>query len=191
MTRHEQISGNLGALVTDQGKPSKGGNPISPAPSIKPNEEWLDSQEELPYQEGPALPSPQEEKITKDPSREINMVHLLEIEDDNDSMERVNLDDYNSYDYKQYLSDEDMLDDPAAARAKTAEHKNPPPPPPPAVTVTVKLEDEDREDETASHRARNQKCAERRQRLLDRLQEDVGEPHDYSNNDLRNVINVG
>ena len=88
------------------------------------------------------------------------MVHLLEIEDDNDSMERVNLDDYNSYDYKQYLSDEDMLGDPAAARANTPEYRNPPPPPPPAVTVTVKLEDEDREDETVRGRARDQKCAE-------------------------------
>ena len=65
-------------------------------------------------------------------------------------MERVNLDDYNSEDYKQYLSDEDMPDDPAT-RAKTSEYRNPPPPPPPppplAVTVTMKLEDEDKEDE--------------------------------------------
>ena len=81
-----------------------------------------------------------------------------------------------------------MLDDPAAARAKTPEYRNPPPPP--AVTVTVKLEDKDREDETARHRARNHEHAERRQRLLDRLQEDVREPHDYSNNDLCNVINI-
>jgi len=47
------------------------------------------------------------------------MVRLLDLEDDDDSMERVNLDDYNSEDYKQYLSDEDMLDDPAVAQAKT------------------------------------------------------------------------
>ena len=72
----------------------------------------------------------------------------------------MNLDDYNSYDYKQYLSDEDMHDDPAAARAKTAEHKNPPPPPPPAVTVIVKLEDQDRENEMEHRRACNQKRAE-------------------------------
>ena len=39
-------------------------------------------------------------------------------------------------------------------------------------------------------RIHNQKRTERRQRLLDRLQEDVGEPHDYSNNDLRNVIDI-
>jgi len=62
-------------------------------------------------------------------------------------MERVNLDDYNSEDYKQYLSDEDMLDDPATTQAKTPEYRNPPPPPPPpAITVRVKLEDKDLED---------------------------------------------
>ena len=71
-------------------------------------------------------------------------------------MERVNLDDYNSEDYKQYLSDEDMLDYLAATRAKTPEYRNPPPPPaPPAVMVTVKLEDKDSEDETMRRRARN------------------------------------
>ena len=59
------------------------------------------------------------------------------------------------------------------------------------VTVTVKLEDEDREGKMARHRIRNQKRAERRQRLLNRLQEDVGESHDHSNNDLHNVINIG
>ena len=37
---------------------------------------------------------------------------------------------------------------------------------------------------------RNQKCAERRQRLLERLQKDTGGSHDYSNNDLCNVINI-
>ena len=59
-------------------------------------------------------------------------------------MERVNLDDYNSEDYKQYLSDEDMLDDPATTQAKTPEYRNPPPPL--AITVRVKLEDKDLED---------------------------------------------
>ena len=57
------------------------------------------------------------------------MVRLLEIKDDDVSMERVNLDDYNSDDYKEYLSDEDMLDDPATAQAKaTLEYRYPPAP---------------------------------------------------------------
>ena len=55
----------------------------------------------------------------------------------------------------------------------------------------MKLEDQDRENEMEHHRARNQKRAERRQCLFDHLQQDVGDPHDYSNNDLRNVINIG
>jgi hypothetical protein len=92
-TSHEQIFGNPGALVTDQGKPNEGGNPISPPPTLKPNPDWPDNGEELSYEEGLPLPSPQEERCTKDPSRDINLVRLLEIEDDDDSMERVNLDD--------------------------------------------------------------------------------------------------
>ena len=114
------------------------------------------------------------------------MVRLLEIEDDDDSIERVNLDDYNSDDYKEYLSDEDMLNDPATAQMKTPDYRNPPPPPL-AVMVIMKLEDDDREVEMVCRRIRNQKQTER---LHNRLQEDVGESHDYSNNDLRNVINI-
>ena len=55
------------------------------------------------------------------------MVHLLELEDDDDSMERVNLDDYSSDNYKQYLSNEDVLDIPTATRANTLEYRKPPP----------------------------------------------------------------
>ena len=33
-TGHEQIFGNPGALVTDQGKPNEGGNPISHPPTL-------------------------------------------------------------------------------------------------------------------------------------------------------------
>ena len=93
------------------------------------------------------------------------MLRLLELEDED---ERINLDNYNSDDYKQYFSDEDMLDDLSPAQAKTPEYRIPPPPPPPppspaAVTVTVKLEDENKEEEMARRRARNQKHTERRQ----------------------------
>ena len=102
----------------------------------------------------------------------------------------MNLDDYNSDDYKVYLSDDDMQANQTNAEAKAnPDYRSPPPPP--AVTVTVKLEDEDKEIKKARRRIRNQKRAKRRQRQLDRLHEDVGESHDYSNNDLRNVINIG
>jgi len=57
------------------------------------------------------------------------MVRLVEIEDEHDSMERVNLDNYNSDDYKEYLSDEDMLDDQITAQAKaTPDYRSLPPP---------------------------------------------------------------
>ena len=149
--------------VTNQEKPNKEGNPNSPSLIIKPTEDCPKEEEKLPYQEGLALPSPQKQEDTKDPSREINMLRLLELEDED---ERINLDDYNSDDYKQYFSDEDMLDDLCPAQAKTPEYRIPPPPPA-AVTVTVKLEDENKEEEMACRRARNQKRTERRQRALD------------------------
>ena len=36
--------------------------------------------EELPFQEGPALPTPHEEEDTEDLTREVNMVRLMEID---------------------------------------------------------------------------------------------------------------
>ena len=67
------------------------------------------------------------------------MLQLMEIEEEDDSIERVNLDDYNSKDYKEYASNDNMLDDQATAQAKaTPDYRSHPPPP--TVTVTVKLE---------------------------------------------------
>ena len=45
-------------------------------------------------------------------------VWLMEIDDEDDPMERVNLDDYNSNDYKVYLSDDDMQANQTNAEAK-------------------------------------------------------------------------
>ena len=92
------------------------------------------------------------------------MVRLLEIEDDDDSIERVNLDDYNT--------DNDMQ----ATQTTTEEKGNPNHEsslPPPTVTVTVKLEDEDKEIEKWCRRIRKQKHTERCQRLLNHHQEDA------------------
>ena len=77
--------------------------------------------EELPFQERPALPPPREEEDTKDLSREVNMVHLMEIDNEDDSIERVNLDDYDSDDFKEHLSDDDMQ----AAQTTTEVKANP------------------------------------------------------------------
>jgi len=70
--------------------------------------------------------------------------------------------------------------------------KEDPPTPPPAVTVTVQLEEPHPiEDLYERRRLLNQKKAFRRQRLANNLQEQQGDNYDYSNCDLRSVINVG
>ena len=66
------------------------------------------------------------------------------------------------------------------------------PAPPPAVTVTVQLEEKHpAEDHYECRRLLNQKKAFRHQRLANRQQEQQGDNYDYSNCDLRNVINIG
>src|SRR6185503_8225612 len=68
----------------------------------------------------------------------------------------------------------------------------PPPPPPPAVTVTVQLDEQNPAEDLYEHRRQlNQKRACRCQRLANTLQEQQGDNYDYSNCDLRSLINVG
>ena len=95
---------------------------------------------ELPYQEGPPLPPPRAEENPEDSSREIMMVRLMEIDNDDDSMERVNLDDYDSNDFKEYLVDDEMKMTVAEVTANfnsEAHHH------PSSVKVTVKLKEEE------------------------------------------------
>ena len=56
-------------------------------------------------------------------------------------MERLNLDDYNSDDYDEYLFDNMETTPPAITEAQAA-IKQDPPAPPPVVTVTVQLEEQ-------------------------------------------------
>jgi len=56
-------------------------------------------------------------------------------------MERLNLDDYNSDDYDEYLSDNMEATPTAITEVKTT-IKQDPQSAPPAVTVTIQLEDE-------------------------------------------------
>ena len=112
----------------------------------------------------------------------------MEIDNDDDSMKRVNLDDYDSADFKEYLFDDEIQTTTAEV---TANFKSEPHRPPPSIKVTIKMEEEDNDHEQERRRTRNQKCAECRQRVHERVQKDTGESHDYSNNDLRNVINIG
>ena len=68
------------------------------------------------------------------------MVRISEVhESDDDSMERLNLDDYNSDDYDEYVTN-NMETTPMAITEVKATIKQDPPLAPPAVTVTVQLE---------------------------------------------------
>ena len=106
-------------------------------------------------------------------------------------MERLNLDDYNSDDYDEYLSDNMETTPPTVPEAQ-ATTKQDLPAPPPAVTVTVQLEEQHAAEDLYERRLLlNQKRAFRRQRLANRQQEQQDDNYDYSNSDLRNVINIG
>ena len=100
------------------------------------------------------------------------MVRISELhESDDDSMERLNLDDYNSDDYDEYLSDNMETTPPAVTEAQAAT-KQDPPAPPPAVIVTVQLEEQHAaEDLYERCRLLNRKRVFRRQRLANRQQE--------------------
>ena len=120
------------------------------------------------------------------------MVRISEVhEPEDDSTERLNLDDYNSDDFDEYLSDNMETTPPTIIEAQ-ATTKQDLPAPPPAVIVTVQLEEQHVvEDLYECHRLLNQKRAFRRQRLANRQQEQQGDNYDYSNSDLRNMINIG
>ena len=107
---------------------------------------------ELPYQEEPPLLPPRVEEDLEDPSREVLMVRLMEIDNDDDSMKRVNLDDYDSADFKEYLSDDEILTTTAEV---TANFKSEPHRPPPSVKVTIKMEGEDNDHEQERRRTGN------------------------------------
>src|SRR4026208_2087109 len=81
---------------------------------------------------------------------------------------------------------------PTITEAQVTTKEDLPAPPPPAVTITVQLDKQHpTEDLYECRRLLNQKRAFRRQRLANTLQEQQGDNYDYSNCDLRSVINVG
>ena len=58
--------------------------------------------------------------------------------------------------------------------------------------VTIQVEDDPMAvDLYERRRSRNQKWEFRSQQVVDRRQEQQGDNYDYSNSDLRNVINIG
>jgi len=95
--------------------------------------------DELPFQEGAPLDPPEsiEDQDVKNLCREILMVRISELhESDDNSMECINLDDYNSNEYDEYLSNNMETTPTAITEVKTI-IKQDPPLAPPAVTVTV------------------------------------------------------
>ena len=129
---------------------------------------------DLPFQQSNPLVSSsgkQDHKV-QDLCREILMVRISEVpEPEGDSTERLNLDDYNSDDFDEFLSD-NMETTPPTITEPQATVKEDPPAPPPAVTVTVQLEEQHTaEDLYERRRLLNQKRAFRRQRLANSQQE--------------------
>ena len=94
------------------------------------------------------------------------MVRISEVQEpEGDSTECLNLNDYNSDDFDEYLSD-NMETTPPTITEPQATTKQDPPAPPPAVTVTEQLEEQHlAEDLYERHRLLNQKRAFRRQHL--------------------------
>ena len=147
---------------------------------------------DLPYQQSTLLypSSSKQDQEVQDLCREILMVRIAE-EPEGDPTERLNLDDYNSDDFDEYLSDNMETTPPTITEAQ-ATTKQDPPAPPPVMTVTVQLEEQHlAEDLYERRRLLNQKRVFRRQRLANSQQEQQGDNYDFSNCDLRNVINVG
>ena len=94
---------------------------------------------DLPFQQSTPLdpPSSKQDQEIQDLCREILMVRISEVhEPEDDPMERLNLDDYNSDDFDEYLSD-NMETTPTKVTETQPAAKQDSPAPPPAVTVTV------------------------------------------------------
>ena len=149
---------------------------------------------DLPFQQSTPLDpsSSKQDQEVQDLCREILMVCIFEVpKPEGDSTEHLHLDDYNSDDFDKYLSDNMETTPPTITEAQPT-IKQDPPAPPPVVTVTVQLEEQHPAEDLYERLCLlNQKRAFRRQRLANSQQEQQGDNYDYSNCDLRNVINVG
>ena len=99
---------------------------------------------DLPYQQSTPLDpsSSKQDQEVQDLCHEILMVRIAE-EPEGDPTERLNLDDYNSDDFNEYLSDNMKITPPTITEAQVATKEDLPAPPPPplAVTITVQLDE--------------------------------------------------
>ena len=99
---------------------------------------------DLPYQQSSPLDSSssKQDQEVQDLCHEILMVRISEVHElEDDSTERLNLDDYNSDDFDEYLFDNMETTTPMVTETQAAS-KQDLPAPPPAVTVTVQLEEQ-------------------------------------------------
>ena len=123
---------------------------------------------DLPFQQSTPLDpsSSKQDQEIQDLCREILMVCISEVQEPKgDPSEHLNLDDYNSDDFDEYLSDNMETTPPTITEAEATIKKDPPAPPP-AVTVTMQLEEQhSAEDLYERRRLLNQKTAFRHQRL--------------------------
>jgi len=125
------------------------------------------------------------------------MVRIIEIDESDDSLERLNLEDYNSGDFKEYLSDDDIdatlatMTTMTTIEIKTNVHTDPRATSPSiTVTVTVKMDDDNNND-MERRRIRNHKRAIHRHCVAKRYQDQNYDSYDYSNHGLRNDTNIG
>jgi len=98
---------------------------------------------DLPFQQSTPLDlsSSKQDQEIHDLCCEILMVRISEVhEPEDDSTERLNLDDYNYDDFGEYLSDNIETTLPSITDAQGT-MKQDPPAPPPAVTITVQVEE--------------------------------------------------
>jgi hypothetical protein len=115
------------------------------------------------------LSSSKQDQEIQDLCHEILVVRIFEVhEPEDDSTERLSIDDYNSDDFDKYLSDNMETTPPTVTEAQAAT-KQDSLALPPAVTVTVQLEEQHAIEDLYEHRRLlNQKRAFRRQRLANR-----------------------
>ena len=96
---------------------------------------------DLSYQQSTPLDSSssKQDQEIQDLRHEILMVRIAE-EPEGDPTERLNLDDYNSDDFNEYLSDSMETTPPTITEAQVTTKEDLPAPPPPVVIVTVQLD---------------------------------------------------
>ena len=109
---------------------------------------------DLPFQQSTPLDpsSSKQDQEIQDLCREILMVRISEVhEPKDDSTECLNLDEYNSDDFDEYLSDNMETTAPTITKAQ-ATTKQDLRAPPPAVTITIQLKEQHAAEDLYEHR---------------------------------------